>query len=66
MKASMEAVCSLLRILDAQPDGSGFEPAWNGFLSEASGKMDLIKGIKWDPSNDVDKEIHDMQVWLCL
>ena len=48
MKASIEAVCSLLRILDTQPDGSGFEPAWIGFLSEASFKIDRIKGIKWD------------------
>ena len=48
MKASIEAICSLLRIHDTQPDGSGFEPTWNGFLSEASVKIDRINGIKWD------------------
>ena len=32
------------------------------FLSETSGKMEIIKGIKWDPSDAVDKEIYEMQV----
>jgi hypothetical protein len=60
MKASMETACALLKFLDEER--TDLEPAWNSFLTEASEKMDLIKGVKWDPTNEVDKEIHDMQV----
>jgi hypothetical protein len=60
MKASMETACALLKLLDEER--TDLEPAWNSFLTEASEKMDLIKGVKWDPTNEVDKEIHDMQV----
>ena len=65
MKASMEAASTLVMLLNQEPAGPEFDPAWNSFLSEASQKMDLIKGIKWDPTNEVDKEIHDMQVRYC-
>jgi hypothetical protein len=60
MKASLETACALLKLLDEER--TDLEPAWNSFLTEASEKMDLIKGVKWDPTNEVDKEIHDMQV----
>ena len=54
-----------MRLLSDESGGDSgvdFDLAWSTFMSETSAKMEIIKGIKWDPNNKVDKEIHDMQV----
>ena len=61
MKCCFETASALVGLLSGDSNDD-FDPAWSSFMSETSGKMELIKGIKWDPTNDVDKEIHDMQV----
>ena len=61
MKNSMEMASTLVRLLN-ENSKEEVEPVWTGFVAETSHKMEVIKGIKWDPTNDVDKEIHDMQV----
>ena len=65
MKSSMETASALMRLLSDESgssNGVDFDPAWSAFMAETSAKMEIIKGIKWDPTNEVDKEIHDMQV----
>jgi hypothetical protein len=65
MKSSMETASALMRLLSDESgssNGVDFDPAWSAFMAETSAKMEIIKDIKWDPTNEVDKEIHDMQV----
>ncbi len=65
MKSLMETASTLMRLLSDESGGDSgvdFNPAWSTFMSETSAKMEIIKGIKWDPNNKVDKEIQDMQV----
>ena len=61
MKDSMERASALMQLLSGANQAE-VEPAWSNFLAETSQNMQVIKSIKWDPTDHVDKEIYDMQV----
>ena len=44
-------------------DVEKLEPLWQNFLTQTETKLNSINGItEWDPTDEVDKEIYEMQV----
>lgn len=53
----------IAEMLEKEPDNiEKVIPLWHTFLQETEEKLNSIHGItEWDPSDEVDKEIYDMQ-----
>ena len=60
----LASACQLLVLLQNEPENvEKLQTLWDKFLGETETKIKSINGItEWDPSDEVDKEIYDMQV----
>ena len=60
----LTSACQLASLLQTEPDNmEKLEPVWDTFLLETETKLNSINGItEWDPTDEVDKEIYEMQV----
>ena len=60
----LTSACQLASLLQTEPDNmEKLEPVWDTFLLETEAKLNSINGItEWDPTDEVDKEIYEMQV----
>ena len=60
----LTSACQIAVLLENEPENfEKITPLWDKFLRETEAKLNSINGItEWDPSDEVDKEIYDMQV----
>ena len=62
----LTSACQLAVLLQNEPENvEKLTPLWDKFLLETESKLKSINGItEWDPADEVDKEIYEMQVSL--
>ena len=63
----LASACQLAELLQnkTENDSEKLETLWQNFLSQTEMKLNSINGItEWDPADEVDKEIYEMQVRL--
>ena len=60
----LTSACQLAVLLQNEPENvEKLTPLWDKFLLETESKLRSINGItEWDPADEVDKEIYEMQV----
>ena len=60
----LASACQLSVLLQNETENvEKLQTLWDKFLQETETKINSINGItEWDPSDEVDKEIYDMQV----